>query len=85
MEDFFSTWANFIFLAALFIIGIILYKWIADIVSVYFKNHQEHKNKVEVFLDKVYGLPKTVKSICKVLGTVVYLGVCILVIAFASM
>lgn len=67
--DFVGTWIGFIFVVGLFVIGIFLFKIISSYVH---------------FPKKSYNVPLPLQWILKVLGTIVYLAVCVIVIAYAS-
>jgi uncharacterized membrane protein len=82
--DILTSWFSVFILIALFIVGIVLWKWISDIIETHFRNNPKSKNKVNKTIDNFYSMPKTLKVIFKVLGTIIYLGICLFVIAYSN-
>ncbi len=82
--DIFSSWISIILLFALFIIGIVIWKFISSVVENHFNNNPNSKSKWNKFIDKLYELPRPIKMVFRVISTVVYIVLCIVVIAYAS-
>jgi lysylphosphatidylglycerol synthetase-like protein (DUF2156 family) len=79
-ESLFSSWGNFIFLIALFILGIVLYRIIASIIY----NHKKANQNLSKKIEQTTNIPHSLKVILKIVGTVIYIGVCVLIIALSS-
>lgn len=83
-DNIFSLWFSFIVLVAFVVIGIFVFKWLSDIMVTHLKYNHKSRKKVNRVIDWVYNLPYPIKTTGKVLGTIIYIGVCVIVIAYAS-
>jgi hypothetical protein len=83
-EDLFSSWVSLIFLIGLVVVGLFVYKVIADVIETHFRNNKKSRDNVNNMIDKAYRLPKPIKVTFKVLGTAVYLVICLVLIAYAG-
>jgi hypothetical protein len=83
-EDLFSSWVSLVFLIGLAVVGLFVFKVISDVVETHLRNNKGTRDNVNNIIDKTYGLPKPLKLVFKVLGTVVYLAVCLIIIAYAG-